>query len=193
MGICVRSTRRSTESATEIREELPKSAAHIQQELPKRYSRLLLAKVYAPPLDCQVCSVFRAVWLVWRECLRVASCRFRHRVEKEEKDAKMQQDQREEVSAQLQMRYAEQEQRFRHQWFNLNFEETEIEEDWRATSFDGQRKYMYGLAVVVMIYSLFAALVYNVRAPALSAASRAPPPAAASRARRRFFRACAAR
>ena len=99
----------------------------------------------------------------------------------------------EEVSAQLQMRYAEQEQRFRHQWFNLNFEETEIEEDWRATSFDGQRKYMYGLAVVVMIYSLFAALVYNVRAPALSAASRAPPPAAASRARRRFFRACAAR
>ena len=30
----------------------------------------------------------------------------------------------EEVSAQLQMRYAEQEQRFRHQWFNLNFDLT---------------------------------------------------------------------
>jgi hypothetical protein len=67
------------------------------------------------------------------------------------------------VSDTLQARFEYQERRFKNQWCNLTFDEREIEEDFRQTTFNQQRKYMYFVSAVLMAYSIFAAVTFNVR------------------------------
>ena len=68
----------------------------------------------------------------------------------------------EEVMLQLRERFRQQEDRFRHRCLDLNFDEWVIEHEFRKLTFDGHRRYMYGLALGVMLYSFIAVLTYNV-------------------------------
>ena len=69
----------------------------------------------------------------------------------------------EQVTRELQTRFDQQQERFRKRWgCDLSFEEHNIEQDFRDMTFNGQRKYMYMLAVAIMVYSVAAALFFNV-------------------------------
>ena len=66
------------------------------------------------------------------------------------------------VRADLEQRFHEVEERFRKQWFNLSFDEVEIEEDFRDETFQGQKKYMYLTLALFTVYSSYACFYYDV-------------------------------
>ena len=78
----------------------------------------------------------------------------------------------EQVTMELQTRFEQQQERFEKRVCDISFDEPDIEEDFRNMTFDLQRNYMYVMAIVVMLYSVVAALVYNVSAHATLPATR---------------------
>ena len=68
----------------------------------------------------------------------------------------------EQVTLELQSRFDQQQERFQKRWCDLSFDEPDIEQDFRTTTFQVHRRYMYFMACLVMLYSLFAGFLYNV-------------------------------
>ena len=68
----------------------------------------------------------------------------------------------EQVMSELQTRFDQQQERFKRRWLDLSFDEPDIEEDFRQMTFDGHRKYMYAVAVGVLLYCIFAGLFFNI-------------------------------
>lgn len=69
----------------------------------------------------------------------------------------------ERVTLELQSRFDAQQERFARRFCDLSFDERDVEEDFRNMTFNGQRKYMYVMAVLVMTYSGIGLLLYDVR------------------------------
>ena len=77
------------------------------------------------------------------------------------------------VRTELEEKFHEVEERFRRRWYDINFDEVEIEEDFRSETFDGQRKYMYATMVLLTVYYFVCILVLDA-APLLHLRQNAP-------------------
>ena len=62
----------------------------------------------------------------------------------------------------LENRFHEVEERFNRRWLVLDFDEPEIEEEFRCETYDNHKAYMYAVVGTFCIYLIFAALFFNV-------------------------------
>ena len=70
----------------------------------------------------------------------------------------------------LHNRFEQQHEKFRKRWFDMSFDEPEIEEDFASKTFNQQKRYMYGILCLIMFYFTFAFFAYTVRKVASASA-----------------------
>lgn len=84
------------------------------------------------------------------------------------------QDQVEGLRTELEVRFHEVEERFRRRWFDISFDEVEIENDFRKDTFHGQKRYMYAVTAIFTTYYTFTIIYFD--AIELGKLSGKPPP-----------------